>query len=164
MLCQRCGAQLSDPGKCCDNCGLAPARSFFQKKAVLVLTEIAGLGIALAFIRFFEWPGDTSTTKAPPAPKIEAARPEPAQCLDFVSPPQGEVNEYSTRISGVIKNNCGRDFRFVQVSFKLYDSSGSAVGIAFTNLAGLAGGDAWRFQAQGFTPSVRFRFDQITAH
>ena len=164
MLCPHCGAQLSDPEKCCDNCSLAPARSFLVKKGVLALTVIAGLGITLAFIRLFEWPGGTSTTKAPPAPQIEPARLEPAQCLDFVSPPQGEVNEYSTRISGVIKNNCGRDFRFVQVSFKLYDSSGSAVGIAFTNMAGLAGGEAWRFQAQGFTPAVRFRFDQIKAH
>jgi len=164
MLCPRCGAQVSDAQKSCDNCGFAPPGSVFAKKGVLVLSVVIGLAITLSFIGFFEWPGGTSTTKAPPAPKIEPARLEPAQCLDFVSPPQGEVNEYSTRISGVIKNNCGRDFRFVQVSFKLYDSSGSAVGIAFTNLAGLAGGDAWKFQAQGFTPAVRFRFDQITAH
>ena len=130
----------------------------------LVLTVVAGLGVTLGFIGFLEWPGGTSTTKAPSAQDLLPARPSPSQCLDFISPPRGEVNEYSTRISGVIKNNCGRDFHFVQVSFKLYDSSGSAVGIAFTNLAGLPGGETWRFQAQGFTPAVRFRFDEIKAH
>jgi hypothetical protein len=174
MVCPGCGAQFSGPEENCGGCSGRPtaagprvelqARALALSGGRLVLLSIAGLILVLGFIGLLEWPGRTITTKAPAASKSLAAVLRPAQCLDFVSQTHGEVNEYSTKISGVIKNNCGRDFRYVQVSFKLFDSSGATVGIAFTNLVGLAKGETWQFQARGFTPSVHFRFDDITAH
>jgi hypothetical protein len=174
MVCPRCGAQRSGLEENCRGCsgGLTADEPRFELQARalavnggrLILMSIAGLILVLAFIGLLVWPGRTITTKAPPASKSLAEVLKPAQCLDFVSQTHGEVSEYSTKISGVIKNNCGRDFRYVQVSFKLFDSSGETVGIAFTNLVGLAKGETWQFQARGFTPSVHFRVDDITAH
>lgn len=175
MFCSRCGVQLPGPEKHCSPCQSAGDGTFHAAQQessrpvtiwIIVLTGTAGLVLALGLFGLLTRTGRSTTTKAP-AVRIAATPPpgllNPAQCLDFVSKPYGSVNEYSTKISGAIKNNCRRDFRYVKVSFKLFDSSGTTVGIAFANLAGLPDGETWRFQAEGFTPSVHYRVDEITA-
>ncbi len=87
---------------------------------------------------------------------------DPSICL---SPPDYKaVSEgYSTVITGVIKNTCGRNFRYVQVTFKLFDNSGAVVGTALANQNNLDNGETWKFKAHAFTDFAKFRLDKITA-
>ena len=83
-----------------------------------------------------------------------------------LSPPDYKAvsEEYSTIITGVIKNTCGRNFRYVQVTFKLFDSSGAVVGTALANQNNLDNGETWKFKAHAFTDFAKFRLDKITAY
>jgi hypothetical protein len=183
VFCSRCGTQLSSLEKHCGRCGtqnagavqVLPAHAQGPPRPAgrggKVVLVVAGLILALAVLGSLgrsgssaQLPNSVSTTTPRESIKTPQVRLQPAECLDFVAKARGVVDEYSTKITGAIKNNCGRDFRYVQVSFKLLDSSGATVGRAFANIAGLSEGETWKFQAHGFTPAVRFDTDgDITA-
>ena len=106
---------------------------------------------------------DTAAEKAKLAAKLAEPNPaDPLACLSLVSP-KGEMNENSTIITGSVKNTCGRNFRYVQITFKLIDASGSLVGTALANQSSLDAGETWKFKAHGFVSAPRFRLDHITA-
>jgi hypothetical protein len=88
---------------------------------------------------------------------------DPAVCLELLSK-EGNVDQYSTTITGSIKNNCGRKFRYVQITFKLFDDSGNVVGTALANQNDLDIDETWTFKAHGFAVCNRFRMSQITAY
>lgn len=54
------------------------------------------------------------------------------------------------RITGTIENRTGRDLRYVQVTYNLYDEAGNKVGSALANVAGLEKGERWKFEATTF--------------
>lgn len=85
----------------------------------------------------------------------------PRVCLVLLES-HGTVNEYSTTIAGSIKNDCGRKFRYVQVTFKLFNVNGDVVGTALANQNDLDPGETWEFKAHGFTKSHVFRLSEIT--
>ena len=87
----------------------------------------------------------------------------PQICL---SPPsyKAVAEEYVTYITGTIKNTCGRSFRYVQVTFKLFDGSGAVVGTALANQANLENGESWKFKANALTEFRKYRIDKITAY
>lgn len=58
-----------------------------------------------------------------------------------------ELLGYSASISGVAKNNTGKDLSYVQIEFSVYDSAGNNVGTALANINNLGAGDTWRFEA-----------------
>lgn len=58
-----------------------------------------------------------------------------------------ELLGYSASITGVAKNNTGRDLSYVQIEFSVYDSAGNNLGTAVANINNLGVGDTWRFDA-----------------
>ena len=76
----------------------------------------------------------------------------------------GSVDENSSTVTGSIKNNCGRKFRYVEITFKLFDASGNVVGTALANQNNLDVGETWKFKAFGLATSRRYQLDEITAY
>lgn len=77
---------------------------------------------------------------------------------------QGSTDQFSTTISGEAINN-GEDYEYVQLTFDLYDESGSKVGDALDNTNGLEEGQTWRFEAMGMDSSASsFELNDITAY
>lgn len=76
-----------------------------------------------------------------------------------------EVDEYdtATTITGTIENNCGKDFSYIEIDFKLFDHKGNVVGSAIANQANLKAGETWKYHAVGI-PAYSNRFDSITAY
>lgn len=69
-------------------------------------------------------------------------------------------------ISGTIKNDTGSDYRYVQVSFSLYDANGINLGTAFDNMNNLGAGETWSFNAQSLewydTKVTSYKLAEIT--
>jgi hypothetical protein len=93
---------------------------------------------------------------SPPTPT------DPSTCLSLVSY-KGTMDENSTVITGSVKNACDRHYRYVQITFKLFDASGAVVGTALANQSSLDAGETWKFKAHGFISAPKFRLDRITA-
>ncbi|MGA7291936.1 MAG: FxLYD domain-containing protein [Terriglobales bacterium] len=74
------------------------------------------------------------------------------------------VDDFGTTITGTIKNDCGRDFSYVQVTFKLFDRSDNVVGTALANQANLKNGETWKFEATGTPAAHHDRLDEISAY
>ena len=76
---------------------------------------------------------------------------------------KGTTNEYSTTVTGKIKNNTSQTYTYVQVLFDVYDSSGHRVGSAMGNINNLGPQETWRFNAVYIgEDGHRFRLDEIT--
>ena len=74
------------------------------------------------------------------------------------------MDEFGTTITGTLRNNCGKDFSYIEVTFKLFDRAGNVVGTALANQTNLKAGETWRFKAFG-TPAARHdRLDEISAY
>lgn len=95
---------------------------------------------------------------APPPPTPT----DPATCLSLVSY-KGAVDDRSTFISGSVKNACDRRYRYVGITFRLFDEAGSVIGTALANQGGLDVGETWKFKAHVVVSTPRFRFDRIVA-
>lgn len=77
---------------------------------------------------------------------------------------KGEIDESFTYVNGTVKNTCGRDFSYVEVSFKLIDHDGNVVGTAVANQTNLKDGETWKFQAIGTPAAHRDRFEGLSAY
>ncbi len=79
-----------------------------------------------------------------------------------------EYNEYlgySAKVTGIVRNNTGKDYSYVQIEYAIYDANGNNLGTALDNINNLAAGDTWNFEANLFSfPSARpvtFKFIEI---
>lgn len=84
-------------------------------------------------------------------------------CLQMVRK-SGETDESFTYVRGTVKNICGRDFSYVEVSFKLLDRDGNVVGTAIANQTNLKNGETWKFQAMGTPAAHHDRFEGVSAY
>ena len=72
-------------------------------------------------------------------------------------------SEYSTTVTGKIRNNSSKTYQYAQVRFQMYDSNGNRVGSALGNITGLEPGQIWRFKAlYAGENGDRYRLDEIT--
>jgi hypothetical protein len=56
------------------------------------------------------------------------------------------AEEYSWSIVGKVRNTCGRDFRYVQISFAFYDAAGNKENSGIVNMNDLPAGETWSFK------------------
>ena len=98
--------------------------------------------------------------KLPTASGVTEPAPKPD--LELLSS-KGSTNEFSTTITGKIKNNTVQSYTYVQVLFDVYDSGGSRVGSAMGNINNLGPLETWNFKAVYFGgDGHRFRLGEIT--
>lgn len=75
----------------------------------------------------------------------------------------GERGQFTTEITGRIRNNTNRRYDYVQVTFDILDSQDQRVGTALANINGLKPGEIWKFEATYLgDDGARYRLDEIT--
>jgi hypothetical protein len=73
------------------------------------------------------------------------------------------TSAYGGHITGTVRNNSGRAYRYAQITFTLYDASGAQVGTALANIANLEVGGRWKFRAGVLQPDARScRLDKLS--
>lgn len=83
----------------------------------------------------------------------------------WVEEPTGNTNEYTTTVSGIIKNTSQKTYSYLDIYFNLYDSSGNQIGTAFAVISDLKAGGTWKFEATGFVGgAANFEFSSINGH
>lgn len=96
--------------------------------------------------------GAESGNSPVPAIQEETQTPEPEQAaeeFEIIGDITMEKDMFSTTLSGVLKNNSGRDYNYLQISFNMYDADGNLVDTAFDNINNLSDGGTWKFSAMG---------------
>ncbi|KXA07722.1 FxLYD domain-containing protein [Finegoldia magna] len=74
-------------------------------------------------------------TKEPEKPKYELTQ------------VKQESDEFSTYVTGVLKNNSGSDKGYIQIEFPVYDKDGNKLDSAFANVTELKKDKTWKFKA-----------------
>jgi hypothetical protein len=100
-----------------------------------------------------------------PDSEVEVVVPEENYEEDFVfvEGPVAVPGEFSSVITGVVKNNTNKTYDYLQISFTLYDANDNVVDTAFTNINNVKPGQTWKFEAMYFEESaVRWELDEIT--
>lgn len=68
-------------------------------------------------------------------------------------------------LTGVIRNNSGHDWSYVQLEFNLYDADDNLVGSTLANTANWRSGESWRFEAPViYSSATRARLVDITGY
>lgn len=99
-----------------------------------------------------------------PAAQETVASPPQKPDLELIDS-KGTRTDISTEVTGRVRNNSGKSYRYVQVVFNLFNEQDEQVGTAMANTTGLAPGTVWRFRAVGLTPDgARFKLDKITGY
>lgn len=57
------------------------------------------------------------------------------------------IGQFGGEITGIVENRRGKNLRYVEITYNLYDDSGAQVGTAFANVTGLEAGGKWKFKA-----------------
>lgn len=61
-----------------------------------------------------------------------------------------EKDEFSTYVTGILKNNTDKEKSYVQITFPVNDKDGNKVGTALANVNNLGAGKTWKFKAVYF--------------
>ena len=84
--------------------------------------------------------------------QTEMPAPEPkAEKYEIIGDVVMERDMFSTTLTGVLKNNSGRDYNYLQISFNMYDADGNLIDTAFDNINNLSDGGTWKFKAIGLS-------------
>lgn len=155
VTCRKCGHLLTAGTKFCQACG--KSRSSLPG---LVFIIVVVLGMTLATVGIYSPRPDSSKTSA--APEV---RPGPMLSLEVIRS-TGSVDAAGImHIEGTLRNNTSRSYRYVAISFDVYNEQGDKVGDAFTNVRGLDSGQTWAFDALSFRPGgTRFRLGNVSGY
>ncbi len=90
-------------------------------------------------------PSPSSPSYSPPSvPAVVEPFRTDLEVSQVKSVASGEMNQPA--LVGVIKNDKGRDFSYVEVKAEFYDKAGNVVARGWDNESGLAAGQTWRFE------------------
>src|ERR1700689_2454014 len=187
--CTQCGKTVFRSAQFCDQCGSptgqVPGQALTQREvagksnahipAAVLKTVLFLIFAVLVVWWWMQGPEDDTKSKATNPSRSTDESPgrgvasapatmDVASCLER-GKRSSEVDEYeiASTIVGTVKNNCGRDFSYVEIEFKLFDRKGNVLGTAIANQANLRAGEPWRYKAPG-APAYSNRFESITAY
>lgn len=106
--------------------------------------------------------GDTATTTEEPADTSAETKVEETETTEETTEEQSsdpyEITDlaidesgYTPAVTGILKNNSGKEINYVQIEFAVKDADGNKIGNALANMNNLADGDTWKFNAQSFS-------------
>ena len=73
------------------------------------------------------------------------------------------MGDFSNNIMGVVQNNSGKDYDYLQITFTIYDAQGNVIDSAFANVNNVKAGGTWRFEAMFFEEeAASWELDEIT--
>lgn len=75
-----------------------------------------------------------------------------------------ESDEFTTYIVGKVKNNTGKQYKYVQVELNLYDAEGSQVGSTLDNTNNLEPGGTWKFKAVALEEFDSYKIKDVTGY
>lgn len=152
--CKTCGKEFAATAKNCPECGAKNKKPIYKKWwfwviIVLILLMAAG--------------GAGETAKSKP----EAAQSVASKAEKFAI--EGEVTEetdaFAMYITGVVRNNSGKDCSYAQITYNLYDKDGNQVGTAMDNINNLEKDGTWKFKALAFAENgdiASYKLAEIT--
>lgn len=151
--CKDCGNDVSLDAKACPKCGAKVRRPITILEGVIAVGAAISVAILIgaAMNRGGSEPSTTSEISADP-------KPAGLQLLDGWKVNRGEYG--APEIVGTVRNNSGREYGYVQISFNLYDKDGAVIGTAWTNVTNLDAGGSWKFKAgcmERYFASCRFK-------
>ena len=85
------------------------------------------------------------------------------ELLTIEGEPECIVGDYTTHISGVVRNNRKYAYNTVTISFSIYDSQGNKIGTATDTISHLGPNETWKFEAIAFCSDskVEWRLDSL---
>lgn len=171
-ICPCCGKKfkLTTPTKRKNNAWTLPAKIGM---AVLVLFIIGSFAREkerptpenINIVKEISIPTEMATAKVnkPETPAIAKVKETEKLTLEGYS---FKTSNYGNRhIVGTVKNNTDKEYKYAQISFSLYDSSGAQIGTAWANISNLEAGGIWKFEAIILKESAdTVKFKGITAY
>ena len=99
-----------------------------------------------------------------PDSEVKVVKPEePTEKFVFIEGPECVMGDFSNNIIGVIQNNSGKDYDYLQITFTIYDAQGNVIDSAFANVNNVKAGGTWRFEAMFFEEeAASWELDEIT--
>lgn len=99
-----------------------------------------------------------------PDSEVEVVEPEePTEKFVFIEGPECIMGDFSNNITGVVQNNSGKDYDYLQITFTIYDEQGNVIDSAFANVNNVKAGGTWRFEAMFFEEgAASWELDEIT--
>ena len=152
--CPVCGAEIASNAKACPSCGAKQKRPFYKKwwfwVVIVLLIGSAGGGGTGNGAKTES--GSVSSVQRETQTEMPAPEPEPkAEKYEIIGDVVMERDMFSTTLTGVLKNNSGRDYNYLQISFNMYDADGNLIDTAFDNINNLSDGGTWKFKAIGLS-------------
>jgi hypothetical protein len=92
--------------------------------------------------------------------EAEANRKPDLELISF----EHERAEYGNgSIGGTVKNNSGKDYSYVQITFELLDEDDNTIGTALANVGGLRAEATWKYKAAILQDGMRrYRLQELT--
>lgn len=136
IKCKTCGADMASNAKSCPGCGAKNKKPFYTKFWFWVLVLFV-IGVA----------GNPSSSSSSNDAVVSNNQTTKKEKFEIVGDVTSESDQFATYISGVIKNNSGKDCSYVQITFNMYDADGNQVGTALDNINNLEKSGTWKFKA-----------------
>ena len=143
VKCKTCGADMASNAKSCPGCGGKNKKQIYKKWWFWVLVIIIIGAVAGG--------SESQSTSKDGGTQNEVATKK--EKFEIVGDITNESDMFAVYLSGVIKNNSGKDCTYVQVTFNLYDKDGNQIGTALDNINNLEKDGTWKFKAMGMGES-----------
>ena len=157
IKCKTCGAEIASSAKSCPGCGAKNKKPFYTKIWfwVLIILIVGSAGASSD--------SSSSDNSVNQNTKDVATSTEAEEKFEIVGDITTESDQFATYISGVIKNNSGKDCTYVQITFNLYDEDGNQIGTALDNINNLEKDGTWKFKAMGMGDgAASYKLAEIT--
>jgi hypothetical protein len=128
---------------------------------------IWGSIVAFVLLMIIAGSGDregSSSSRSEPTSAASSQKAKPKADLELLDA-SGAIKPFTTEITGRIRNNRSRKYRYAQVTFNVFDSKDQQVGTALANINGLEPGAVWKFKAVYMgSEGSKYRLDEITGY
>lgn len=133
----------------------------------IVIASVGYLIILFVVIGIFTGKSGSNNPVAPStanqAAQQQAQQPKKENLEVLDAKMEGE--QYARYVTGTIKNNASRQYKYAQVEINLYDDAGNQVGSTLANTNNLEPNGTWKFKAPVLEENAKsFKVKGVTAY